>query len=186
MPNGIYPFRTPELLNLGHNVAAFRCSDDALTRWFVHMARESHRRDTARTYVTTPEDEPHRVAGFYSLSATSMTRESVPSDVGQRMPEPIPSVLLGRLAVSVDFAGTGRGLGKDLVFDAMRRSAFCCCWDMGAAMLIVRAKSEHIAERLYRPAGFRDTNRPNVLYNSLKTIRTSDFNRPHYCAHPWF
>jgi hypothetical protein len=162
-------FCTPELLAPGHQLADFDCPDEALTRWLRNMARESDQRGTARTYVTCPSDDPTRVVAYYSLSAASIACGAIPDEKSRRMPDPIPAVLLRRLAVSTD--ASERKLGGDLVFDGMRRSGHCCAWEMGAAFLVVQAKTDEVADRFYRPAGFWDTNRPNVLCLSLRHCR---------------
>ena len=61
-----------------------------------------------------------RVAKFYSLAASSVERRRVSSRVGRNMPESIPVILLGQLAVDTGYQG--RRLGSDLLVDAARRT----------------------------------------------------------------
>jgi ribosomal protein S18 acetylase RimI-like enzyme len=74
---------------------------------------------SARTYVITTDDG-RRVIGYYSISTASEQRQILPSaKLRRNMPDPIPLLLIGRLAV--DHAFRGRGLGGDLLMDAVER-----------------------------------------------------------------
>ncbi|MCY4192508.1 MAG: GNAT family N-acetyltransferase [Rhodospirillaceae bacterium] len=76
-------------------------------------ARQNEARGGARTYVAC---DGHRVAGFYSLAASSVKQRQLSFRVGRNMPDPIRVILLGQLAVDEDYRGLG--LGTDLLVDA--------------------------------------------------------------------
>ncbi|MBM3535629.1 MAG: GNAT family N-acetyltransferase [Alphaproteobacteria bacterium] len=77
------------------------------------------RRGVARIYVALSADGPG-IAGFYSLSAASIERSTLPPDIGRRLPHyPVPVALIGRLAVDRRFQK--RGLGTALMADALDR-----------------------------------------------------------------
>ena len=80
-----------------------------------------------------------RVVGFYSLAASAVERRRVPSRVGRSMPEPVPVILLGQLAVDTDYQG--RGLGSDLLVDAAKR-ALSAAEFIGARAIVVQALDE--------------------------------------------
>lgn len=63
--------------------------------------------------------EGRRVVGYYSLAAGSVLPAVTTGRVRRNMPNPVPIVLLGRLAI--DRAWQGRGLGGDLLRDAVLR-----------------------------------------------------------------
>ena len=102
----------------------------------------------ARTYVVC---EGERVIAFYSLAAGSVERRKVSSRVGRSMPEPIPVILLGQLAVDLGYQG--RGLGGDLIIDTSRR-ALAAADLIGARAIIVQALDEE-AGNFYERFGFR-------------------------------
>ncbi len=67
------------------------------------------------------------------------------------MPQPVPVILLGQLAVDLDYQG--RGLGSDLLVDAARR-ALAAADLIGARAIIVQAYDEQ-AKSFYERFGFR-------------------------------
>ena len=85
-----------------HDVSRFSSGIPALDAWLHRKARLNEARGGARTYVVCDGD---RVAGFYSLAASSVERRRVSSRVGRNMPEPVPVILLGQLAVDTDYQG---------------------------------------------------------------------------------
>ena len=89
----------------------------SLNTWLQRKARLNEAKGGARTYVAC---DGARVIAFYSLAASSVERRRVSSRVGRNMPEPIPVILLGQLAVDTDYQG--RGLGSDLLIDAGKRA----------------------------------------------------------------
>ena len=100
-----------------------------------------------RTYVVCDGD---RVIAFYSLAASAVERRRVSSRVGRAMPEPIPVILLGQLAVDTNYQG--RGLGSDLLIDAGKRSLTAAAV-IGARAVVVQALDE-AAKKFYKPFGF--------------------------------
>ena len=106
---------------------------ESLDAWLRRKARLNEAKGGSRTYVVCDGD---RVIGFYSLTASSVERRRVSSRVGRRMPEPIPVILLGQLAVDAGYRG--RGLGADLLADAAKR-ALAAADVIGARALVVQA-----------------------------------------------
>jgi GNAT superfamily N-acetyltransferase len=109
--------RPPERLNEHHDVSAFDCGKPDLNDWLARQARGSEGR-SARTYVVSVES---RVIGYYCLAVGSVIRSDLPkANLRKNMPDQVPVIVLGRLAVDVKFAS--RGLGKALLGDAFARS----------------------------------------------------------------
>ena len=131
-----------------HNVSRFSCGVPALDAWLQGKARLNEAKGGARTYVTC---DGERIAGFYSLAASAVERRRVSSRVGRSMPEPIPVILLGQLAVDTDYQD--RRLGSDLLVDAVRR-ALAASDLIGARAIIVQAIDER-AKSFYERFGFR-------------------------------
>ena len=119
-----------------------------LDGWLRGKARLNEARGGARTYVICDGD---LVVGFYSLAASSVERRRVSSRVGRSMPDPIPVILLGQLAV--DESWQGRYLGTDLLLDAVRR-AHAAAGIIGARAVVVQTINEQ-AKSFYARFGFR-------------------------------
>ena len=102
-----------------HDRSRFHCGSDALDRYIRQQASQDARRNVSRVFVAIPEDLDE-IAGFYTLSAGSVERETLPGDSVKRLPRyPVPVALLGRLGV--DRRRSGQGLGSALLIDALRR-----------------------------------------------------------------
>lgn len=86
----------PQPLSERHDVSRFDSGILSLNAWLQRKARLNEVKGGARTYVAC---EGNRVIGFYSLAASAVERRRVSSRVGRSMPEPIPVILLGQLAV---------------------------------------------------------------------------------------
>ena len=142
------PVAPPEPLAPRHDLSQFSSGVPVLDVWLRDKARLNEAKGGARTYVACDAD---RVAGFYSLAASSVERHRVSSRVGRNMPDPIPAILLGQLAV--DKAYQGRRLGSDLLVDAGRR-ALAAAGTIGARAVIVQAVDER-AKAFYIRFGYR-------------------------------
>ncbi|WP_375399299.1 GNAT family N-acetyltransferase [uncultured Amnibacterium sp.] len=103
----------------------------------------------SRTFVSLDEDAGV-VAGYYCLSAGSLQREDAPGAVRRNMPSPIPTVLIGRLAVDQRYRGVG--LGASLLQDAALKSIEASRL-IGARAILVDALSE-TAVRFYQRYDF--------------------------------
>ncbi len=105
---------------------------------------------SARTYVITTSGSA-RVVGYYTISTASEQRGALPSAKPRRnMPDPIPLLLIGRLAIDQSFQG--RGLGADLLLDAIRR-CLAAAEIVGARGLLAHAIDDE-AVRFYEKYGF--------------------------------
>ena len=140
--------RPPEPLASRHDVSQFSSGAPTLDSWLRGKARLNEAKGGARTYVACEGD---RVAGFYSLAASSVEKRRVSSRVGRSMPDPVPVILLGQLAVDERYRD--RRLGSDLLVDAARRCV-AAAGLIGARAIIVQAIDERAAA-FYAKFGFR-------------------------------
>ena len=163
--------RSPEPLAPHHDVSRFSCGVPALDAWLRGKARMNEARGGARTYVACDRD---RVAGFYSLAASAVERRRVSSRVGRNMPEPIPVILLGQLAVDAEHQG--RRLGSDLLIDATRR-ALAASDLIGARAIVVQAIDER-AKSFYARFGFRPFSEREPLMLLLRTSELAALLKP--------
>jgi GNAT superfamily N-acetyltransferase len=141
--------RPPERLTPEHDVGAFSNGrHPALDVWLRERALASEGL-SARTYVICAA--PSRVVGYYALSAAMEERMNLPSAKLRRgMPEQVPLILLGRLALDVSVQG--RGLGTDLLADAIRRCLAAS--DIAGVRGIVAHAIDDDAARFYSHHGF--------------------------------
>jgi GNAT superfamily N-acetyltransferase len=114
--------RPPEPLGPEHHVLGFANGRHAsLDHWLHHRARDSEGL-SARTYVACLSEPAHLVVGYYAIATATAQRVAIPNaKLRKGMPQEVPLMLLGRLAV--DHAFQGRGLGSALLLDALRRCA---------------------------------------------------------------
>jgi GNAT superfamily N-acetyltransferase len=100
--------RRPEPLDPArHDRADFDSGEPALDDWLRRYAGQNRRRDTAATWViATPENQ---VLAYASLAMTAIGRSAAPDRVAKHAPDPVPALLLGRLAVDRRYAGLGIG-----------------------------------------------------------------------------
>jgi len=124
-----------------HDLADFDCGDPALNDWLRHRALKNESR-FSRTYVVCDDN---RVAGYFCIAAGSVDREAAPGKVRRNAPDVVPISVIGRLAVSKPYAG--RGLGADMLSDALRRIA-AASQSIGMGAVLVQAKDEK-SKRFY-------------------------------------
>lgn len=106
-----------EKLRRGHDLTPFDCGNPALTAWLQEFAWPNQQADSAKTYVACREN---RVVGYYAVTAGSVHKHESPERISKGLANhPIGVVLLARLAV--DVGEQGKGLGKALLFDALKR-----------------------------------------------------------------
>lgn len=94
-----------------HDRSQFSCEDATFTEWLQRYSGQSRRGNTAATWVIA--DGSDRVVAYVTLSMFAIDRSKAPRDLGKAAPDPVPALLIGRLAV--DRAAAGRGLGTALV-----------------------------------------------------------------------
>ncbi|WP_293860685.1 GNAT family N-acetyltransferase [uncultured Alsobacter sp.] len=157
----------PEPLSEHHRLEAFDSGEGSLNRWLLQRARANQTTGASRTYVVCLET---KVVGYYALATGGIDLVSAPSRLRRNMPDPIPAVVLARLAVDQD--QQGRGLGKALVQDAMSR-ILQASQDIGIALVLVHALDDR-AKAFYRGLGFRESPLdPLVLMIGLKDVRAA-------------
>ena len=137
----------PAALKPGHDVAAFDCGREPINAWLKTRAKKAGNGDTARTYVVC---HGRRVIGFYALAAGAVERAAAPGALRRNSPDPIPVIILAMFGV--DRAEQGRGLGQDLLSDAIKR-ALQAARIIGARALLIHAL-DAAAAKYYRERGF--------------------------------
>ncbi len=141
----------PERVQPHHDLSKFRNGKHpSLDDWLRHRAVVSES-PPARTYVVCAADVPRRVVGYYAISTAIEQRVALPGAKLRRgMPEQVPLLLIGRLAVDETYRG--KGLGTDLLRDALRRCLAAV--DIVGARGVVAHAIDEDAVGFYRYHGF--------------------------------
>ncbi len=103
----------PMPLTEHHVTGGFSCGFDSLDQWLIRRSLKNQIQGATRTYVVCDE---LRVVAYYALASGAITCTDATGRFRRNMPDPIPVVVLGRLAVDVTLQG--RGFGRSLVRDA--------------------------------------------------------------------
>ena len=133
-----------EPLTQAHELSSFDCGTVSLNDWLQRFAWPNQQADAAKVYIAHRRDNV--VAGYHSLTASSVRRDDAPARVAKGLANhPIGVALLGRLAV--DRSQKGKGLGRALLLDALLRTAQAAD-TIGIRALLVHAIDED-AKRFY-------------------------------------
>lgn len=107
-------------LDAASDPANFHCGQAALDEYIRRYASQDVRRNLARVFVASPASDPQRLAGYFTLSAGSVSCSDLPAAFAHKLPRyPVPVALIGRLAVASEFQR--KGLGAILLADACRK-----------------------------------------------------------------
>ena len=156
----------PAPLAADHELNQFNAGVAPLDDWLKHLARHNEAEGGSRTFVICAG---RRVVGYCSLAAGSVVAGTATGRVRRNMPNPVPVVLLGRLAI--DQAWQGKGLGGDLLRDAALR-ALAAGGSIGVRAVLVRATSGE-AKAFYEKHGFR----PSPIDPMTLMVTLSDAQR---------
>lgn len=137
----------PAPLSAAHDLAAFKCTEPDLELWLKQRARKNQTEGASKTFVVCAGTE---VVGYYCLAAGAVLHAQAPGNIKRNMPEPIPVMVLGRLAVHADWAA--QGIGSGLLKDAILRTARVA-EEIGIRALLCHAINDH-ARAFYLHHGF--------------------------------
>ncbi len=137
----------PEPLADHHDTEAFASGVESLDAWLKRRAMKNQATGASRTFVAC---QGQRVVAYYALASSAIAVDEAPGRFRRNMPNPIPVVVLGRLAVDRSFQG--QGLGRALVQDAGLR-VIQAADAIGIRGLIVQALSAE-AKAFYERVGF--------------------------------
>ncbi len=143
--------KAPELLTDEHVLDVFSCGKPELDDWLMKKALINHKRNNTRVYVVC--DDNNKVIGYYAIAMGSVQRESALSSLKRNSPNPIPMVVLARLAVDEGYKG--RGIGVGLLKDCVLRSVHAMNVVGGAGILVHALDDE--AKAFYKRFGFNES-----------------------------
>ena len=139
--------RPPEKISPNHELTQFQSGEPALDDWLRKRAMQNEETGASRTYVVCTGK---RVVGYYALATGAIAHIAAPGRVRRNMPDPVPVMVIGRLAV--DQTMQGEGIGPALLRDAVLRTVQAADI-VGIRAILVHAISER-AKRFYEKWGF--------------------------------
>ena len=155
----------PEPIKAAHDLTSLDSGQPTLDAWLASRALKNERSGGSRTYVVCEEG---RVIAYYCLATGSVVHGAAPGNIRRNMPDPIPVMLMGRLAV--DRSHQGRGIARALVRDAIFRT-LNVAEIVGTRALLVHALDD-TAAAFYRHLGFVDSPvDPLALMLPLASVR---------------
>lgn len=125
----------------------FACGINSLDDWLKQRALKNQASGASRTYVVC---EGVQVFAYYALAASAVASELATGRLRRNMPDPIPVVVLGRLAIDQSLQRSG--LGRALVRDASLR-VIAAAQTIGVRGMLVHALSAQ-ARAFYVRVGF--------------------------------
>ena len=155
----------PQPLTAADLLDGFSCGESVLDEWLKRRALPNQMSGASRTFVVT--DSGRRVFGYYAMAAGAITHSIATRGVKRNMPDPVPVMALGRLAV--DTQAQGVKLGGALLQDAVKRT-FVVAQNAGVRALLVHALHDR-AKEFYEHYGFQASPlHPMTLMLRLNTV----------------
>ena len=140
----------PEPLNPDHAIAGFDCGVASLNTWLERRAMANQVSGASRTFVVCDDG---KVVGYYALASSAVAPAAAPGRFRRNMPDPVPVVVLGRLAIAISHHG--QGLGRALFQDAALRVIHAAD-AIGIRGMVVHALSEE-ARNFYLRLGLDES-----------------------------
>jgi GNAT superfamily N-acetyltransferase len=137
----------PEKLSSKHDLTHFQCGEPALDDWLRRRALQNEESGASRTYVLC---SGNRVVGYYALAVGAVAHADAPGRVRRNMPDPVPVMIIGRLAI--DQTIQGQSIGPALLRDAVLRT-MQAAEIAGIRAILVHAISDR-AKSFYEKWGF--------------------------------
>lgn len=138
----------PQPLMAEHRCESFACGESSLDDWLKRRALTNQTTGASRTFVVT--DISGQVLAYYALAAGAVSHQESPGAIRRNMPDPVPVMVLARLAV--DQRLQGQQVGVALLKDALQR-AVSVAQNIGVRALLVHALNDR-ARQFYAHYGF--------------------------------
>ena len=157
--------RAPEVLTSHHNIESFDSGVASLDNWLKQRAVHNQATGASRTFVACENDE---VIAYYALASGAVAATIARGRFRRNMPDPIPVVILARLAIS--HSHQGKGLGRALFQDAARRVIHAAD-SIGIRGMLVHAISDE-AKAFYIKLGLEESPlEPMTLMTTIADLR---------------
>lgn len=158
-----------ELLDKQHHREGFDCGKELLNSYLKFQAGQDVRRKLSACFVLCDKDSKI-IHGYYTLCSHSISLHLLPDGIRKKLPPAytaVPVILLGRLAI--DKRQQGRGLGKILLIDALKRS-YDISQELGSFAVVVDPLDE-AAENFYRNYDFITLPDSGKMFIAMKTLQ---------------
>jgi GNAT superfamily N-acetyltransferase len=156
----------PLLLAASHDVSSFSCGSEAFDNWLRKRALANQSTGASRTYVVA---EDRLVIGYCALASGGVAAIEAPGNVRRNMPDPVPVMILARLAI--DSRWQGKGIGGDLLRDAVLRTVQAA--EIGGIRALLVHALDGSAARFCERYGFKPSPiRPLTYFLQLPGIKT--------------
>lgn len=160
-------WEAPEPLNAKHDLTNFDCGVTSLNTWLMRRAASNQVSGASRTFVVC---EGTKVVGYYALASSAVAPSLAPGRFRRNMPDPVPVVVLGRLAIAITHHK--QGLGRALFQDAALRVIYAAD-TIGIRGLVVHALSEE-AKAFYLRLGLEESPlEPMTLMVTIADLRSA-------------
>lgn len=164
---GTVNYSSPQRISPEHIVEHFDCGELSLNDWLKKRALKNDLGDASRTYVVCYDST---VVAYYSLHLGCSQHSQAVRKIKRNMPDPIPAIVLGRLAVDINHQGKGlaRALIKDIFLRAIQVSDLA-----GTKVVLVKALNENVTS-FYQSFGFvQSKTDPLLLMKAISEVRAS-------------
>ena len=158
-----------ETLNSGHRKNEFSCGKEMLDNYLHRQANQDIKRKLSACFVLN-DQETNLLKGYYTLANNSIPQDFIPGKFQKKLPKSyssIPTTLLGRLAVDNRFQG--KGIGKILLIDALKRS-YEISKSIGSFAIVVDPLDQE-AENFYDRYGFIKLPDSGKMFLPMNTIK---------------
>lgn len=164
---GIVKYSAPQRITSEHITENFDCGEISLNNWLQKRALKNDVGDASRTYVVCCDNI---VVAYYSLHLGCIQHSDAVRKIKRNMPDPIPAIVLGRLAVDLNHQGQGlaKGLMKDMFLRAIRVSDLA-----GTKAVLVKALNDRVTA-FYQAFGFVQSKTDSLLLmKAISEVRAS-------------
>lgn len=158
-----------ELLDKNHPKKSFDCGNETLNDYIKNRAGQDMKRKLAACFVLF-DNATNYIQGYYTLSNNSIPLDDFSEEIKRKLPKSytsIPTTLLGRLAIDKNFQG--KGIGKILLIDALKRS-YELSEEIGSFAVVVDPIDEK-AEKFYEKFGFIKQPDSGKMFIAMKTLK---------------
>ena len=164
---GTIKYSPPQRISPENIIEKFDCGESSLNDWLKKRALKNDIGDSSRTYVVCYDNT---VVAYYSLHLGCIQHTEAVRKIRRNMPNPIPAIVLGRLAVDVNHQG--RGLARALMKDIFLRSIQVA--DLaGTKAVLIKALNENVTA-FYRSFGFvQSKTDPLLMMKAIAEVRAS-------------
>jgi GNAT superfamily N-acetyltransferase len=164
---GRVSYSLPQRIKPEHKLHDFDCQESSLNDWLKKRALKNDLQDASRTYVVCCGEQ---IIAYYSLHLGCIKHSEAMGKIKRNMPDPIPAIVLGRLAVDVNHQGKGiaKALIKDMFLRALQVSELA-----GTKAVLVKALNENVT-LFYQSFGFiQSKTDPLLLMKAISEVRSS-------------